>query len=179
MLDEPIPAQARIRRRMPATNGILITLVLGATLAVFACAANAQRPSPQPPLVEPLPAEAIAPGCGCTFYASKGPRADSRILRWTEADRGHAAMKLDGAVRKLGLVQEKRLPVAREVPRYADRLVLILRDDDYQVEVASSVKRACRLRAGSCQSTGYAAKLIVRRGTEALRELRGWGECGC
>lgn len=160
-------------------NGMPVALLLGATLATFAHSAHAQRPSPQPPLIEPLPAEAIAPGCGCTFYASKGPREDSRILRWTEADRGHAAMKLDGAVRRLGLVQEKRLPVAREVPRYADRLVLMLRNDDYQVEVASSVKRACRPTGTVCESTGYAAKLIVRRGTEALRELRGWGECGC
>jgi hypothetical protein len=146
---------------------------------LLSCAAHAARPSPEPPLVEPLPAEAIAPGCGCTFYASRSPREDSRILRWTEDDRGHAVMKLEGAVRRLSLVQEKRLPQARTVPRYADRLVLILRDDAYQVEVASSVKRTCRPRVASCGSTGYTAKLIVRRGTEALRELRGWGECGC
>jgi hypothetical protein len=150
-------------------------------LAAFllSCAAHAERPRPEPPFVEPLPAEAIGSGCGCTFYSSRSPREDSRILRWTEDDRGHAVMKLDGAVRRLGLVQEKRLPEARTVPRYADRLVLILRDDVYQVEVASSVKRTCRPRVANCGSAGYVAKLIIRRGAEAWRELRGWGECGC
>ncbi|MCK7501829.1 MAG: hypothetical protein MZW92_76405 [Comamonadaceae bacterium] len=89
-------------------------------------------------------------------------------------------MKLDGEVRRLRVVQEKRLPRAREVPRYADRLVLILGDDHYMVEVASSVKRACRpqswkLRRRPAMPPHSSCAATAR----PRRELRGWGECGC
>ena len=154
---------------------MLASLVLAAAVA----AAHPAPPAIEPVQVEALPAEQIAVGCGCTYYSTPRPVAGKEILRWNRAEGGGATMKLDGEVRRLRVVQEKHLPRARETPRYADRLVLILRDDHYQVEVASSVKRACRPTGTVCESTGYAARLIVRRGTEALRELRGWGECGC
>ena len=149
-------------------------------LASFVLAsAVAAAPALEPVKVEALPAEQIASGCGCTFYSTPRPVAGKEILRWSQAERGLAAMKLDGEVRTLRLVQEKRLPREREVPRYADRLVLILGDDHYMVEVASSVKRACRPQHASCAGTGYAAAFILRRDGAARRELRGWGKCGC
>ncbi len=148
-------------------------------LASAVAAAHPAAPAIEPVKFEALPAEQIAPGCGCTFYSTPRPVAGKEILRWSEAGRGRATMKLDGEVRTLRVVQEKRLPRQREVPRYADRLVLILGDDHYMVEVASSVKRACRTQHASCAGTGYAAAFILRRDGAARRELRGWGECGC
>jgi hypothetical protein len=88
-------------------------------------------------------------------------------------------MKLDGELRRLRVVQVKRLPEAREKPRYADRLILILAGDDYQADVAASVKRACRPRDAACASTGYAASIAVRRANGPPTPLRGWGECSC
>lgn len=88
-------------------------------------------------------------------------------------------MKLDGEVRWLKLIQEKRLPMARERPRKGDRLVLIFRGENYMVDVPASVVRACWGGERGCSATGYGTRLIVRRGTDAARELHGWGECSC
>ncbi|MBS1137881.1 MAG: hypothetical protein H6R11_1835 [Proteobacteria bacterium] len=154
---------------------MLASLVLAAAVA----AAHPAPPAIEPVQVEALPAEQIAVGCGCTYYSTPRPVAGKEILRWNRAEGGGATMKLDGEVRRLRVVQEKHLPRARETPRYADRLVLILGDDHYMVEVASSVKRACRPQSASCAGTGYAAAFILRRDGAARRELRGWGECGC
>lgn len=154
--------------------------MLASIVLAVAVAATHPRAAPVEPVrVDALPVEVITAGCGCTFYSTARAIPGKEILRWSQDEQGRAKMKLDGELRSLHLVQEKRLPRQREVPRYADRLVLILEDDHYLVEVAASVKRACRPGHTSCAATGYAAAFILRRDGAARRDLRGWGECGC
>jgi hypothetical protein len=132
-----------------------------------------------PVQIDPLPRQFIEPGCGCTFRTSSRQRQDAVVLRWAYADRRHAMMKLDGEVRRLSLVQEKRLPHARIQQGYGERLVLIFTDDVYRVEVPSSVTNSCAPGMPSCGPTRYQARLIVRRRAEAPRVVDGSGVCGC
>lgn len=132
-----------------------------------------------PVQIDPLPRQFIGPGCGCTFHASSRQRPDTAVLRWAYADRRHAMMKLDGEVRQLSLVQEKRLPKARTQQGYGERLVLIFTDDIYRVEVPSSVTNSCGPGTSVCGPTRYKARLIVRRQADEPRVVEGSGVCGC
>lgn len=133
----------------------------------------------EPARLDPLPADAIGTGCGCSFYAAPQPRPQALVLRWNQDERQHGITRVDGQSRKLALGTEKHLPEQRPVPAYGDRLVLQFADDTYKLDVASSVKRACSKRAPTCKSTGYVARFILRRGTEQPVTTQGWGECGC
>lgn len=160
-------------------TALLVSILGGAAGTAVSAGQPTRSANAEPVSIEPLPAEFVTPGCGCTFYSTQRPTADSKVLRWTRAEKTHAIMKLDGEVRWLKLIQEKRLPTAREHPRKGDRLVLIFRGENYIVDVPASVVRACWGGARGCSATGYGTRLIVRRGTDAPRELQGWGECSC
>lgn len=177
MIDRSATILSHGRRTRHCVVLAMLALWLG---GVAAKPVETPAPSPEPARFEPLPAEANAPGCGCTFYALPRKRGKAPLVRSrNHADRVSALAKVDGEVRQFSLAQEKHLPEERSQPRWGDRLVLIFVEDRYRIDIASTVIRACRPGAPSCSSVGYDSALILRRGTEAPQVVRGWGECGC
>jgi hypothetical protein len=166
-------------RRCLARRGVTCMRRRAWILAFVLAALHGPTASATPVQLDPLPRQFIEPGCGCTFYKSSGPGAQDPVLRWTHADRKHAIMKLDGEVRQMTLIQEKRLPMPRAQQGYGERLVLIFTDDRFRVEVPSSVTNACASDTTGCGPTRYKARLIVRRGADAARVVDGSGACGC
>lgn len=158
-----------------------------ALLLALVCDMSIAHAQNQPvPDIAPLEQGDLRPSCGCSFHAALNDRlnrAASRlsgpVLHWSQAEREWGRAKLDGEIRRLKLLQEKRLPEAHDPPRYGDRLVLIFQEDGYHVEVVGSVVRACRPRQAHCSSTGYRTEMSFRRGGEAPRVLQGSAECGC
>lgn len=148
-------------------------------LALVLAALHGSSTSAAPVQIDPLPRQFIEPGCGCTFYAPSDRGVQDPVLRWAHADRKHAIMKLDGEVRQMILIQEKRLPKPRAQQGYGERLVLIFTDDRFRVEVPSSVTNACASDNTGCGPTRYKARLIVRRGADAARVVEASGACGC
>ena len=157
---------SRLLRRVPA-------------VLVLALAAAAQAdPAPK---IEPLAREGLRPGCGCAFYAQGNRQNVSNegpLLHWSLDEREWGRAKLDGEIRRLRLLQEKRLPDARDPPQHGDRLILVFQEDRYHVQAIGSVTQACAPRAAPC-TTLHATRLIFRRAGEPPREIDGIGECGC
>lgn len=153
----------------------------GSALALLALiAAVAVRADPVP-RIEPLAGEDLRPGCGCAFYALGNRRTVSiagPLLHWALDERGWARAKLDGEMRRLTLLQEKRLPEARERPQRGDRLILVFQEDRYHVQAIGSVTQACAAPAARC-STLYATKLLLRRAGDPAREIDAVSACGC
>ena len=115
------------------------------------------------------------------FYAQRNRQNvpnGGPLLHWALDEREWGRSKLDGEIRRLKLLQEKRLPEARERPQHGDRLILVFQEDRYHVQAIGSVTQACAPRAARC-NTFYATRLIFRRAGEAPREVDGIGECGC
>ena len=138
----------------------------------------AADPSPR---VDPMSADDLRPGCGCAFYA-RGNRLNvptaGPLLHWSLDERGWGRTKLDGEIRRLKLLQEKRLPEARERPQHGDRLVLVFQEDRYHVQAIASVTQACAPRAARCD-TLYATRLLFRRAGDPALEIDAIGKCGC
>jgi hypothetical protein len=153
-------------------RGVFAILTLATATAVQA------DPAPK---IEPMLRDELRPGCGCAFYAQRNRQNvpnDGPLLHWSLAEREWGRSKLDGEIRRLKLLQEKRLPEARERPQHGDRLILVFQEDRYHVQAIGSVTQACAQRAARCD-TVYATRLIFRRAGEAPREIEGIGECGC
>lgn len=164
------------------------TRLLGfAPLLALLCGMSVAQAQNQPaPDIASLAPEDLRPGCGCSFYAApnsglsrSAAHLPGPVLHWSYGEREWGRAKLDGEIRRLKLLQEKRLPEAHDPPRYGDRLVLIFQEDRYHVEVASSVVRACHSKQANCSSTGYRTEMMFRRGGEAPRVLQGSAECSC
>lgn len=147
-------------------------------LALSAVAPLRADPVPQ---VDAMATADLRPGCGCAFHA-RGNRqhvpTGGALLHWSLDERGWGRAKLDGEIRRLKLLQEKRFPEARERPQYGDRLVLVFQEDRYHVQAVGSVTQACAPRAARC-STQYATRLLFRRAGEPAREIDAVGTCGC
>lgn len=149
-----------------------------ALLSLAATAAALADPAPK---IEPMLRDDLRPGCGCAFYAQRNRQNishDGPLLHWSLDERGWGRAKLDSEVRRLKLLQEKRLPEARDPPQRGDRLILVFQEDRYHVQAIGSVTQACSARAPRC-ATLYATRLIFRRAGEPPREIDGIGECGC
>lgn len=160
-------------RAMVRSRALLIALL--ATTLIHPAVAD---PSPR---VDPMSSDDLRPGCGCAFYA-RGDRQNvstaGPLLHWSLDERGWGRTKLDGEVRRLKLLQEKRLPEERERPKHGDRLVLVFQEDRYHVQAIASVTQACAPRAARCD-TLYATRLLFRHAGEPAREIDAIGKCGC
>ena len=148
---------------------LLSTFFAGADIAVAGSA----------PRVDLLRPDEIMSDCGCNFQLanSGGPStsSDGTFLQWDTED--NALMRINGKLVKLR-ASHVQSGMRGGVPAIGDKDVFRLHGGATEVLVSCTTTQVCAPDDDSCESTGYAAKVLVKT-SGGKTALDATGACGC
>jgi hypothetical protein len=128
-------------------------------------------------MVANLENQRVADGCGCYFRFRGTPVTADQYMFFSsiEDDEKSAWMNIDGRDVKLQLTKKVDAPRGERVGMRSTRRY---EAEDVFVDATYVVTRVCRRNDESCESTGYAATFVLRKGSK--RQLaKAVGSCGC
>lgn len=160
---------ARISRK--ATMRRFLGLVLGA-LTIMSIVVG--QPASKRGMVGNLKDHA-ADGCGCYFQFRGTPRnSEKYIFSSSIEDEKTAWMNIDGHDVKLTSIKEH----GPKTERVGGRSWVRFAAGDITVSGTYVVTRVCKPNDENCESTGYSATFVVRKGAKS-QLVKAVGSCGC
>ena len=112
---------------------------------------------------------------GCQFGREPG----KPLLYWPQEEGQPALVRDAKGLRKLRFFSAKHMPVRRDPPRVGDHQALMFSDADWHVQAVGEVVRAHAPKAGKCGGVVWKNRLIVLWAGHELKNIDGWGHCGC